>query len=208
MKLLCALILAILSATVAQAQTPGYAGRVQSAIRSNIVYAEPIVGNPTTEVEVRLAPDGAVLSMKLLKASGLPSWDAAVMRAIQRTERLPLDADGKAPPVLQIAFRPKTDITVPPSPPAQALPGVVCNQVRPNIPKAVLVSPSFTRASVVAEVELAPPGEVRSVRIAQSSGYPELDDAVSNEMKTLQCTFDTPLQRTVRVRQAFEFRAN
>jgi colicin import membrane protein len=85
----------------------GYAGRIRARIKPNIVYTEEITGNPMAEVEVRTAPDGTIINRKLLKTSGDKSWDEAVLKAIDKTEVLPRDVDGRVPPALIISFRPK-----------------------------------------------------------------------------------------------------
>ena len=85
----------------------GYAGRIRARIKPNIVFTEDISGNPTAEVEVRTSPDGTITSRKLVKASGLPAWDEAVLKAIDKTETLPRDVDGRVPTPLVISFRPK-----------------------------------------------------------------------------------------------------
>lgn len=84
-----------------------YAGRIRARIKPNIVFAENLVGNPVAEVEVRTAPDGTIVGSKLLKSSGSSSWDEAVLRAIEKTEKLPRDTDGTMYPELVITFRPK-----------------------------------------------------------------------------------------------------
>lgn len=84
-----------------------YAGRIGARIKPNIVFIEEIPGNPTAEVEVRTAPDGTIISRKLSKSSGVKSWDDAVLKAIDKTEKLPLDVDGRVQPSLTIGFRPK-----------------------------------------------------------------------------------------------------
>ena len=85
----------------------GYGGRIRARIKPNIVFTEDISGNPTAEVEVRTSPDGTITSRKLLKASGVPAWDEAVLKAIDKTETLPRDIDGRVPTPLVIIFRPK-----------------------------------------------------------------------------------------------------
>lgn len=85
----------------------GYAGRIRGRIKPNIVFTDDITGNPMAEVEVRTSPDGTIISRKLLKSSGVTSWDEAVLRAIDKTEVLPRDTDGRVPPNLVISFRPK-----------------------------------------------------------------------------------------------------
>ena len=84
-----------------------YGGKVAAAVRPNITFTEIIAGNPAAEVEVRTAPDGTITSRRLLKSSGNKSWDEAVLRALDKTERLPRDVDGRVPSQFPIVFRPK-----------------------------------------------------------------------------------------------------
>ena len=95
----------------AAAQSSGpsaeYAGRIRARIRPNITYTDTITGNPTAEVEVRTSSDGTIISRKIAKSSGVKSWDEAVLAAIDKTEILPRDVDGKVPGSLVISFRPR-----------------------------------------------------------------------------------------------------
>ena len=84
-----------------------YSGRVRARVKPNIVFTDDIAGNPTADVEVRLAPDGTITSRKVVKSSGVKSWDEAVLRALDKTETLPRDVDGRVPPHLIIEFKPK-----------------------------------------------------------------------------------------------------
>ena len=84
-----------------------YAGRIQARIRPNIIFSDETSSNPTAEVEVRAAPDGTIVGSRLLKSSGLKSWDDAVLRAIAKTETLPRDVDGRVPPTLILSLKPK-----------------------------------------------------------------------------------------------------
>ena len=84
-----------------------YAGRIRARIKPNIVFTDDIAGNPVAEVEVRTSPDGTIVGRKLLHSSGVASWDEAVLKAIDKTEVLPRDIDGRVPSVLEISFRPK-----------------------------------------------------------------------------------------------------
>jgi colicin import membrane protein len=84
-----------------------YAGRIRARVRPNVVFTDDVSGNPTAEVEVRMAPDGTIVSTKITKSSGLRSWDEAVLRALDKTEVLPRDVDGRVHTPLIIAFRPK-----------------------------------------------------------------------------------------------------
>jgi colicin import membrane protein len=96
--------------TAARASGPSdsYAGRVRARVRPNIVFTDDIEGNPTAEVEVRVAPDGTITSRRVLKSSGAKSWDEAVLRALDRTEVLPRDVDGRIHTPLIIEFRPRS----------------------------------------------------------------------------------------------------
>ena len=67
---------------------------------------DPIDGNPVAEVEVQTAPDGRIVSRRILKPSGTRDWDDAVLRAIDRTAILPRDVDGRIPAAMIITFRP------------------------------------------------------------------------------------------------------
>ncbi len=93
------------------AQTSGpsatYAGRIRARIKPNIVYSDAGGGNPLTTVRVTLAPDGTIVAKDIVKRSGVPAWDEAVMRAIEKTEMLPRDIDGRGPPPFEIDFRPR-----------------------------------------------------------------------------------------------------
>jgi len=85
----------------------GYGGRIRARIKPNIVFTDEIVGNPQAEVEVRTSPDGTIIGRTLTKPSGNKSWDDAVLKAIDKTEVLPRDVDGRVPPSLIISFRPR-----------------------------------------------------------------------------------------------------
>jgi colicin import membrane protein len=97
------------TATGSAARTSGpsasYAGRIMARIKPNIVFTDVIDGNPIATVEVRLAPDGTITAKRLVKSSGVKSWDDAVLRAIERTEILPRDTDGRVPGPFEIDFR-------------------------------------------------------------------------------------------------------
>ena len=95
------------SALQASGPSPNYPGRIRARIRPNIVFTEDLTGNPKAEVEVRTAPDGTIISSKLIQSSGVKSWDDAVLKAIVKTESLPKDTDGRVPSAFIISFRPK-----------------------------------------------------------------------------------------------------
>jgi colicin import membrane protein len=84
-----------------------YPGRLVGRIKPNITYPGEVVGNPRAEVEVRVAPDGTITSRRIVQSSGNKAWDDAVLRAIDKTEILPKDTDGRVPPLIVLGFRPQ-----------------------------------------------------------------------------------------------------
>jgi colicin import membrane protein len=95
------------SGTALRASGPSasYAGRIMARIKPNILFTDPLEGNPVATVEVKLAPDGTIVAKRLVKSSTVKSWDDAVLRAVERTGMLPLDVDGRVPPPFEISFR-------------------------------------------------------------------------------------------------------
>ena len=95
------------SAQQSAGPSASYAGRIRAKIKPNIVFSDEIAGNAAADVEVRAAPDGTIVSRKIIKSSGSKAWDDAVIKAIDKTEVLPRDTDGRVPSALVISFRPK-----------------------------------------------------------------------------------------------------
>lgn len=84
-----------------------YAGRIRARIKPNIVFTDGVAGNPVTEVEVRMAPDGTITQRRITKPSPSKTWDEAVLRALDRTAVLPRDVDGRVHSPLIMTFRPR-----------------------------------------------------------------------------------------------------
>ncbi len=95
--------------TAARSSGPsaGWGAKVQARVRPNIVFADHVDGNPKAEVEVRTSPDGTIVGKRLVRSSGVKAWDEAVLRALDKTEALPRDVDGRVPSPVVIEFRPK-----------------------------------------------------------------------------------------------------
>jgi colicin import membrane protein len=96
-------------ASTTRGPSAGYAARIKAQIKPNIVFTSLMTANPVAEVRIKVAPDGKILQKEkqLVRSSGVQDWDEAVMRAIDRTEFLPLDTDGKIPSVMVLEFRPR-----------------------------------------------------------------------------------------------------
>lgn len=92
------------SAAQASAPSASYGGRVVAKVKPNIVFTESLSRNHVSDVEVRLAPDGTILSRRTVKASGNPAWDEAVLKALDKTGSFPRDTDGRVPAVMVMGF--------------------------------------------------------------------------------------------------------
>jgi colicin import membrane protein len=87
----------------------GYAGRVAAKIKSNINFNVPdgMEGNPAVEYEVNLLPDGSVAGIRRIKSSGMPGFDEAVRRAIEKSQPYPKDKSGTVPSSFTGIHKPK-----------------------------------------------------------------------------------------------------
>ncbi|MFJ2990479.1 cell envelope integrity protein TolA [Collimonas sp. NPDC087041] len=100
--------------TAAQSQgprgDPSYGQKVGAKIKSNINFNVPdgLPGNPAAEFDVQLLPDGSVASVRLRKSSGVPGFDEAVKRAIEKSAPYPKDSKlGVVPPSFIGIHKPK-----------------------------------------------------------------------------------------------------
>ena len=84
----------------------GWGGKIRARVQPNIVWTESVPPGLLASVELRVAPDGTITARRLVKSSGNSAWDDAVLRAIDRTEMLPKDDDGRVQPVVVIDFKP------------------------------------------------------------------------------------------------------
>jgi colicin import membrane protein len=85
-----------------------YAGLLAGIIKPRIVFAVPEGTSPSiyADFEVDLLPTGEILAVRLVKPSGLPGYDAAVERAIRRTDPFPRKPDGTVDRTVSMRFRP------------------------------------------------------------------------------------------------------
>lgn len=88
---------------------PGWSEKVVKKVRANITFnADSFKGNKQTIVQVRLAPDGAILSRVMSSSSGDNAWDQAVLSAIDATQSLPRDDNGQLPTTTpELKLKPK-----------------------------------------------------------------------------------------------------
>jgi colicin import membrane protein len=88
---------------------PGWSDKVIKKVRANITFnADSFKGNKQTVIQVRLAPDGAILSRTMTSSSGDNAWDQAVLNAIDATQSLPRDDNGQFPTLTpELKLKPK-----------------------------------------------------------------------------------------------------
>ncbi|MDB5825529.1 MAG: tolA [Herminiimonas sp.] len=101
------------SGTAARSQgaraDPSYVQRVGAKIKSNTAYNVPddLSNNSPVEYSVELLPDGSVRGVAKQKSSGVPGFDEAVARAIQKSAPFPPDKTGSVPSGFTLVHRPK-----------------------------------------------------------------------------------------------------
>ena len=88
---------------------PGWSDKVIKKVRANITFnADSFKGNKQTVIQLRLAPDGAILSRTMTSSSGDNAWDQAVLSAIDATQSLPRDDNGQFPTLTpELKLKPK-----------------------------------------------------------------------------------------------------
>ena len=86
-----------------------YTQKVGAKIKSNTIFngAEELTSNPAAEFGVELLPDGSIRHVRKIKSSGVPGFDEAVSRAIEKSAPFPPDKSGTAPSGFTVSHRPK-----------------------------------------------------------------------------------------------------
>lgn len=86
------------TAAVTSGPSGAYAARLATLVRQNVIFPQidQIQGDPKVIITVTLDPNsGEVLGATIKRSSGVPNWDQAVLRAIQRVGRFPADENGR-----------------------------------------------------------------------------------------------------------------
>ncbi len=95
--------------------------------------------------------------------------------------------------------------------PSDAMPNELLGKCTRAVPRftdrvrAVFQRPSFTQATVVAQVEILPPGRIGAVSIRTSSGFPEFDEMALQAYTEVTCSFPEPLAKLITAIQSFTF---
>jgi len=84
----------------------GYQAAIAAKIKSNANYAgsTDVPGNPTVSFRVEQLPTGEIVSVKKVKSSGIPEFDDAVERSINKSSPLPKKKDGTVERSLSVNF--------------------------------------------------------------------------------------------------------
>lgn len=87
----------------------GYLGAIAAKIKSNANYAgsTDVAGNPMVSFVVEQLPTGEIVSVRKTKSSGIPEFDDAVERSINKSSPLPKKKDGTVERSLPVNFRMK-----------------------------------------------------------------------------------------------------
>ena len=97
------------TAQTSSGPSANYQSKLAALFKRNITFSNPqsISGNPKAIVQVKASSTGLIMSSRLSKSSGVPAWDEAVLRAVEKTERIPLDENGRIVSDFPVEFGPK-----------------------------------------------------------------------------------------------------
>ena len=84
----------------------GYVGKLTAIIKSNTNYSGSLdaPGNPKAVFKVEQLPTGEILSVRLTRSSGVPQFDEAVERGINKSSPLPKKKDGTVERTIVVNF--------------------------------------------------------------------------------------------------------
>jgi colicin import membrane protein len=91
-----------MSALAASSDSPGdnerstgpsgdYAALIRKLVRDKVNFPSSTAGNPVVTIDVQIGPTGEIISQRVVRPSGVKAWDDAVLRALERIQRLPSD---------------------------------------------------------------------------------------------------------------------
>jgi colicin import membrane protein len=84
---------------------PNYAQAVRAKIKSALNFGgDNVPGNPKVVFKIDLLPSGDVLGVKLVKSSGIPAFDDAVEKAINKASPLPKKKDGSVDRDIEVTY--------------------------------------------------------------------------------------------------------
>ncbi len=87
----------------------GYIAKVRTKIKNNTSFnvSSSIKENTPVIYEVELLPDGTLRNIRKRKSSGIPGFDEAILRAIEKSAPYPKDKTGRVPGKFVVTHKPK-----------------------------------------------------------------------------------------------------
>ena len=98
------------SGTAAKSTAPrmdsGYIAGITAKIKANTTFlgSTDVPGNPRAQFKVEQLPTAEIISVRMTKSSGVPSFDDAVEKGIIKSSPLPKKKDGTVERTLSIGF--------------------------------------------------------------------------------------------------------
>lgn len=88
---------------------PGYIAAISAKVKSATSYSgsTDVSGNPAAEFRIEQLPSGEIMNVKLVKSSGVSTFDDAVEKGIIKASPLPKKKDGTVARTVTIAFKMK-----------------------------------------------------------------------------------------------------
>ncbi|HEY0060497.1 MAG TPA: TonB family protein [Telluria sp.] len=99
--------------TAAQSTAPridtGYGAAVSGKIKRSTSYVgdTDVPGNPAVQFKIDQLPTGEIISVRKVKSSGIPAFDAAVERGINNSSPLPKKKDGTVDRTVDVTIKMK-----------------------------------------------------------------------------------------------------
>jgi colicin import membrane protein len=87
----------------------GYAAAVSTKIKRSTSYVgdTDVPGNPEVQFKIDQLPTGEIISVRKIKSSGIPAFDAAVERGINNSSPLPKKKDGTVDRTVDVTIKMK-----------------------------------------------------------------------------------------------------
>jgi colicin import membrane protein len=84
----------------------GYDAALRAKIKSNTTFlgSTDVAGNPKASFQVEQLPTGDIISVRMIKSSGVPAFDRAVENGIHKSSPLPKKKDGTVERTLVVDF--------------------------------------------------------------------------------------------------------
>jgi colicin import membrane protein len=82
---------------------PSYGEKVRRRIRANLQWHGGTATSPAV-ILVNCSPNGKLLSATIARSSGDSAWDDAALEAVQKSDPMPIDVNGKAPARFLITY--------------------------------------------------------------------------------------------------------